>query len=286
MKCLGVNRLGVAADPFTVNYMTDIPNTLKYHTHYQYEIYYFYEGQVSYLINDRIYKLAPGDLILMHGMTLHKALLERRDVYKRSIIHFDPSYVAKHIQPSFTGDLLLPFTELKNVHLSLKGAEREECEALLHKLAQLMKQNNSYAYQKSHVVFLELLLFISELCQQPMQSQHSSTTTKEKHAQDIITFIEQHFRQDLTLDQLQNELHLNKYYLSKTFKEVTGTTIFQYFLERRIYEAKLLLVDSQATITDISLEVGFKHLAHFSRAFKQATGWTAEQYRRQHQLVD
>jgi AraC-like DNA-binding protein len=282
--------LVVVADPFTVNYDTSVPNILPYHTHFHYEIYYFHEGQVSYLINDRIYKLAPGDLILMHGMTLHKAMIERNDVYKRTIIHFDPSYVSKHIQPSYTDNLLLPFTELKNIHLSLRGAAREECEALLHKLTELMllkNQGNAYAYQKSHIVLLELLLLICQLCQQPMQNQHHSTntTTKEKHTQDIITFIEQHYTDDITLDQLQEHLHLNKFYLSKTFKEVTGTTIFQYLLERRIYAAKLLLVDSQAKITEICLEVGFKHLAHFSRSFKQATGLTAEQYRRQHQLI-
>lgn len=277
----------VVAEPFTVKYSTDVPNLLPYHTHYHYEIYYFHEGHVSYLINDRIYKLAPGDLILMHGMTLHKAMLEQNDVYKRTIIHFDPEYVSKHIQPSYTDNLLLPFTELKNVHLSLKDAAREECESMLNKLEQLMlmKDDNAYAYQKSHVVLLELLLFINEQCQQPMQNQHHSTTTQERHTQDIITFIEQHFSEEITLDQLQNHLHLNKYYLSKTFKEVTGTTIFQYLLERRIYAAKLLLVDSQASITEICMEVGFKHLAHFSRSFKQATGMTAEQYRRQHQLM-
>lgn len=275
----------ITAEPFTVSYLTNVPDLLAYHTHYQYEIYYFHEGQVSYLINDRIYKLAPGDLILMHGMTLHKALIEQPDTYKRSVIHFDPSYVAKHIQPSYTADLLSPFTELKNVHLSLKGEARKECEGLLKKLIGLMGQTNSYAYQKSHIVLLELLLLIHELCQQPMHNQHTSTTIQEKHTQDIITFIEQHYAEDITLDQLQGHLHLNKYYLSKTFKEVTDTTIFQYLLERRIYAAKLLLVDSQEKITDICLEVGFKHLAHFSRSFKQATGLTAEQYRRQHQFI-
>lgn len=113
----------------------------------------------------------------------------------------------------------------------------------------------------------------------------SNTSTKQHHVQNIITYIEQHYAKELTLDHLQHALHLNKYYLSKSFKEVTRTTIFQYLLERRIYAAKLLLVDSQAKITDISLEVGFKHLAHFSRAFKQITGVTAEQYRRQNQML-
>lgn len=282
----GVRNLAIVqAKPFTVNYLTTIPEHLVYHTHYQYEIYYFHEGQVSYLINDRIYKLAPGDLILMHGMTLHKALLENQDVYKRSVIHFDPLYFEEHIQPSYTNDLLAPFTQLKNIHLSLSVEAKTECETLLNKLTMLEQQSDLYAYQKSHIVLLEFMLFVNEQCQQPMDSeQRNNTSTKEQHVQNIITYIEQHYAKDMTLDQLQQALHLNKYYLSKTFKEVTRTTIFQYLLERRIYAAKLLLVGSQTKITDISMEVGFKHLAHFSRAFKQITGVTAEQYRRQNQV--
>lgn len=275
----------VQAKPFTVNYLTTIPRNLVYHTHYQYEIYYFHEGQVSYLINDRIYKLTPGDLILMHGMTLHKALLEKQDVYKRSVIHFDPLYFEEHIQPTYTSNLLAPFTQLKNIHLSLSHEARAECEALLNKLTLLDGQSDLYSYQKSHIVLLEFMLFINEQCQQPLDNERVNiTSTKEQHVQNIITYIEQHYANELTLDQLQQALHLNKYYLSKSFKEVTGTTIFQYLLERRIYAAKLLLVGGQAKITDISMEVGFKHLAHFSRAFKQISGVTAEQYRRQNQV--
>lgn len=270
--------------------MNDIPDQMAYHTHFTYEIYYFHAGKVNYLINDRIYKLEPGDMILMHGMTLHKAHLEQKKCYERTIIHFDPLYFATHIQPSYMPKLLTPFNTLKNIRLSLDGPIRTEVELLLYKLVALQQQETEQelAIQRSHIVLLELMLLIYAQCQESLLEKdlHQHATTKEKHVQDVISFIEDHYRGDITLEHIQQALHLNKFYLSKSFKDVTGTTIFQYLLERRIYAAKVELLSNSHKITDISYEVGFKHPAHFSRAFKLATGITAEQYRKQHTLAE
>ena len=259
-----------------------------YHTHATYEIYYFHAGKVNYLINDRIYKLESGDMILMHGMTLHKAHLEQIDCYERTIIHFDPFYFKQHMQPSFVPDLLMPFHKLKNIRLSFIEPVRIEIETLLHKLVLLQQSVEPLAIERSHIVLLELMLLIYTQCQQPLedikQNQHAST--KEKHVQNIISYIEEHYSEEVSLQHIQEALHLNKFYLSKSFKEVTGTTIFQYMLERRIYAAKVLLIKQISTITDISYEVGFKHPAHFSRSFKLVTGVTAEQYRKQYSSLD
>ncbi|MCR8657906.1 helix-turn-helix transcriptional regulator [Paenibacillus endoradicis] len=272
--------------PFKINFHNDIPNQLVYHTHLSYEIYYFHAGKVNYLINDRIYKLESGDMILMHGMTLHKAHLEQNDCYERTIIHFDPFYFTQSIQPSYAPDLLIPFNKLKNIRLSFNEPVRNEIEAILHKLVLLQKSSEPFAEQRSHIVLLELMLLIYTQCQQPLQEikQTHHISTKENHVQNIISYIEDHYYQDVSLEHIQQALHLNKFYLSKSFKEVTGTTIFQYMLERRIYAAKVLLINSCNKITDISYEVGFKHPAHFSRSFKLVTSVTAEQYRKQYSI--
>lgn len=272
--------------PFTINFNNDIPNQLLYHTHLTYEIYYFHAGKVNYLINDRIYKLEPGDMILMHGMTLHKPHLEQKDCYERTIIHFDPFYFTEYIQPSYAPDLLTPFNKFKNIRLSFNKSVRQEIEGLLHKLVVLRKSAEPFAEQRSHIVLLELMHLIYTQCQQPLQKikQTQHISTKENHVQNIISYIEDHYNQEVSLESIQQALHLNKFYLSKSFKEVTGTTIFQYMLERRIYAAKVLLINGSNKITDISYEVGFKHPAHFSRSFKLITGVTAEQYRKQHNI--
>ncbi|WP_419871918.1 AraC family transcriptional regulator [Candidatus Pristimantibacillus sp. PTI5] len=272
------------SEPFTMGTSSNFNGQVQYHTHFHYEVYYFHGGKVNYLINDRIYVLEPGDLLLMHGMTLHRAHIDPSVAYHRSTLHFDPFYFKQFIQPPFAGDLLEPFQKLHNVRLQLRGAEKEDIEASLHRLGQLYAQKDTFSNQRFQAQLLDLLILINQLCQKPLKEKQAFPSSKEQHVQSIISYLECRFNEDITLEGIQAGLHLSKFYLAKTFKEVTGFTIFQFLMQRRIYQAKIELIDGVQPITDVGYEVGFKHPSHFSRAFKLHTGFTPEQYRKQNQL--
>ncbi|MDQ6420389.1 AraC family transcriptional regulator [Paenibacillus sp. LHD-117] len=271
--------------PFTMGTTISFNEQIQYHTHPHYEIYYFHGGKVNYLINDKIYVLEPGDLLLMHGMTLHKAHVDPNVAYHRTTIHLDPFYFKQHIQPAYTDDLLAPFRKLHNVRLQLRGEVKREAEESLAKLNELFAQGTPHAYQRFQARLLDLLIFVGELCTQPLQAMHSFPSSKEAHVQAIISYLENQYNDDITLEDIGERLHLSKFYLAKTFKQVTGMTIFQYLMHRRVYQAKLRLIEEGSSITMIGYDVGFKHPSHFSRAFKEHTGMTPEQYRKKHQLM-
>lgn len=270
--------------PITMGSSSDFNAQIPYHTHFHYEIYYFRGGKANYLINDRIYVLEPGDLLLMHGLTLHRAYVDPEVEYQRTTVHFDPFYFQQFIQPSFSTDLLAPFQMLQNVRLQLRGSDKLEVEAALLKLDQLYKREDSFSQQRVQALLLDLLILINQLCQQPLKEKQTFPSSKEHHVQAVISYLESHYAEDITLEGIQKELHLSKYYLAKTFKEVTGITIFQFLMQRRIYQAKIQLIDGNKPITEVGYEVGFKHPSHFSRAFKLQVQLTPEQYRKQHQL--
>ncbi|WP_162255020.1 helix-turn-helix transcriptional regulator [Paenibacillus sp. Soil522] len=270
--------------PFTMGTSSDFNAQIPYHTHFHYEIYYFHGGKVNYLINDSIHVLEPGDLLLMHGITLHRAHVDPSEKYHRSTLHFDPFYFKQFIQPPFADDLLEPFKKLHNVRLQLRGPEKAEVEETLLKLEQLYVQRDAFSQQRFQARLLDFLILINHLCQKPLKAKPTFPSTKEHHVQAVISYLERHYNEEITLEGIQTELHLSKYYLAKTFKEVTGITIFQFLMQRRIYQAKIELIDGVQPITDVGYEVGFKHPSHFSRAFKQHTDLTPEQYRKQHQL--
>ncbi|NIK76218.1 AraC-like DNA-binding protein [Paenibacillus castaneae] len=270
--------------PFTILSCSDFNAQIPYHTHFHYEIYYFHSGKVNYLINDRIYVLQPGDLLLMHGMTLHRAYVDPSVAYHRTTLHFDPFYFQQFIQTPFASDLLAPFQKLQNIRLQLRGSEKLEIEASLLKLEKLYLQQDSFSKQRVQALLLDLLILINQLCEQPLKDKQTFPSSKEHHVQTVISYLESHFNEDITLEGIGQELHLSKYYLAKTFKEVTGITIFQFLMQRRIYQAKVELINGSRPITDVGYEVGFKHPSHFSRAFKLQVKFTPEQYRKQHQL--
>ena len=112
--------------------------------------------------------------------------------------------------------------------------------------------------------------------------EHEHRSDKEQHVRDaVIRFLEAHYEQDVTLDDIAGALHLTKPYLSNLFKEVTGTTVFKYLYNRRINQAKMLFrLEPERTVSDVCSVVGFQHLAHFSRLFKATVESSPEVYRK------
>jgi AraC-like DNA-binding protein len=271
--------------PVTVNYRSDKPIQVPFHSHSHYEIYYFQGGTCNYLIGDKIYVLQPGDLIIMHGLTLHCANVDPRAEYIRSVIHFDPSYVQGLFQFPRKINILQPFQELGNQRIHLLSGQQNELEQLWKRLfAHFCRRDDAVHYTRFNIVLMDLLVLVYGFYQKMMKARAESSASLEKvnHVQSIISFIEGHYQQDIHLEHFEDHLHLNKYYLAKLFKEVTGVTIFDYLLQRRINEAKILfLMDKQLGVTEVSYKVGFKHPSHFSRVFKSKVGYTPEQFRKQ-----
>lgn len=101
---------------------------ISFHSHQEYEIYFFHEGSCRYLIHNQVYDLKPGDIILMDGMTLHKPNVSPNTNYVRSIVQFSP-YLVKDILGEL--DVLYLLSIFKNLNQCLiRTNENEESKQL------------------------------------------------------------------------------------------------------------------------------------------------------------
>lgn len=276
----GFDRMQLQA-PFDLTYYNEQPlSGGQFHSHAFYEIYYFHEGRCTYLIGDSVFTLKPGDLLLMNGLTLHCPNVEPDSRYVRSILHFDPAWICKGLSETAKSILLDPFESLRNHRMTLTGANRDEFEGMLADIHRLSASTAAFRQERMTLRIQEMMYVIADWCQDAVQDQ-DSISEKERHVQHVVSFVEEHYMQDLTLEQIARDMHITKHYLSSLFKEVTGTTVFKYLYHRRINQAKILLrLHPHLSITEISQAAGFKHLAHFSRMFKAMVGTTPEYYRR------
>ena len=87
--------------------------------------------------------------------------------------------------------------------------------------------------------------------------------------------------QQLTLDDIAESMFLNKDYISHLFKKETGYSLMGYVILLRINHAKLLLTETEKSITDIALECGYTDFAYFSKQFKQLTGVNPSAFRKE-----
>lgn len=82
----------------------------------------------------------------------------------------------------------------------------------------------------------------------------------------------QHIGEPLTIKELSRKAAINECYLKKGFKEMYGTTIFDFFQSQRMEHAKYLLYEKGLTVTEVSSSLGYSSISHFSTAFKKHTG--------------
>jgi AraC-like DNA-binding protein len=253
-----------------------------FHSHLEYEIYYFHSGKCKLLIGDSIYDLTPGNLILMNGMTLHYPSIDNRYEYCRTVVHFDPAFASGLFQPPFLVPLLLPFERQTNRLISLQPGDRSRIEPLLEQLCELRQSEDPLSHDRLILCFQELLLLIYELSNMPSYGQATPpTSVKHQNVQKLIAYIEEHYQDDIQLDDLAGYMHLNKHYIVKIFKETTGITLFHYLYQRRINQAKMLFtMKPNRSITEMAFEVGFKYVSHFSQTFKKYTGQSPDEYRK------
>ncbi|MBC8080798.1 MAG: helix-turn-helix transcriptional regulator [Gorillibacterium sp.] len=260
---------------------SNTPINIGFHSHLEYEIYYFHTGKCHYIIGDKIHYLRPGDLILMNGMTLHCPIADPNSEYRRTVVHFDPQFVQGLLRPPFNLHLLRPFEELHNVCISLGPEEQSRIEPILTRMCQLFQQSDPLSHDRFLVQFLALLTELYEISTRPLVNKTISPGIKEQNVQRLISYLEQHYTEDIDLEEISHYMHLNKYHLVKIFKEITGITIFAFLYQRRINQAKVMLtLTPNKSITEIAYEVGFKYPSHFSRLFKAYTGSAPDTFRK------
>lgn len=112
-----------------------------------------------------------------------------------------------------------------------------------------------------------------------------SQSQPEKHINRIRKFIEEKFSEPVTVEEIADKFHLNRYYLTHSFKKVTGYSPKQYILLCRIAKARQLLSGSENSIMSIATSCGFADASNFTRQFKNETGYTPKEFRLKHKNV-
>lgn len=256
------------------------------HSHPQFEVLYIDHANCDYMLGDRIVQLQPGDLFILNGLTVHCPSvragqpLNAFEEYARTVLVFEQQLV-QMIQPEFhVPDLLLPFKKLKNFHLRLNEEHKKECETILSRINRFYGLDDPVSESRFFVAFFDLLLFIYDQCKSALDKLEN-VPRKEQYVRKVIDFLESKYMQHIQLEQIEAHMHMSKFHISKLFQEITGMSIFDYLQTWRINQAKALFHYSREnSVTSVCYQVGFKHVSHFSRAFKKIAGVSPGQYRK------
>lgn len=104
--------------------------------------------------------------------------------------------------------------------------------------------------------------------------------TREGTAVNIVkNYLEQHYNESISRKDIESLVHLNEDYLNRIYKKATGYSLLEYIQYYRITMARRMLTDSNISISEIAVRIGYDSPAYFSKIFKKSTGVTPLEYR-------
>ncbi len=127
-----------------------------------------------------------------------------------------------------------------------------------------------------------LYLFVDALMQSSatrMSAQENQL--KDFYIQEAVTYIEQNYQRNLTVEEVADACRLNRSYFSKLFKENMGCPPQEFLIRVRLAKAAELMCSSNAPISEIAVRCGYSNQFHFSRAFKKHYGTPPQKWRTQ-----
>ena len=254
------------------------------HHHDFYEVLMFISGAVTYLIEGKAYDLRPGDIVLVNSRELHQAVIRDLQVpYERIVLWLDRSLV--QVLSTETADLSGCFhtTDHKNViRTDLEAQQR--IRSLLNQILDLQHYHGFGRQLLDQACLTQLLVWLNhEMLDVSLRQKVD--VRKSRVIEDVIDYINQHLDEALRIDDLAERFFLSKFHLSREFREQTGTTLHRYILQKKLIQAKELILQ-HLSITDVYQQCGFGDYSNFFRAFRNEFGMTPKQYYDQMRRTD
>lgn len=241
------------------------------HFHDCYEIYFLKEGNVSYIVEGKIYEMAPGDIILTNPRELHCPIVGSGE-YHRITLSIHSMYLSGFITEDYN-----PFNSLASRPLATQN-RIEASVVSANGLDRMIDTIGEYYHSdkpcKNAMIKAHLLILLESINR---IIQVDKLTFAHVRIHDIVHYINDNLSEKITLSSLADAFCLNKHYLSHSFHDKMGMTLTDYITSKRI-QRSLGLMDTSSTLLEVAMQSGFSDYAAFYRAFHKLTGMSPIQY--------
>ena len=251
---------------------------LAKHFHSNYELYYLLSGNIHYFIENNVYHVSKGTLVLVDSNQIHKTS-SAAEQHERILLEIGVDLInsLQKIYPDAAVSGV--FTDAIHI-LPLGREEQTYVEKLLFGMLDELKFKQNGYEALVQVKLMELLIFIMREKTTNNVAAEAVSNSKHQKILEIAEYISVHYNEEINLDTLSSVFYVSKYYLCRIFKEVTGFTVNEYLNVNRIKKAKEMLQQGKYNITYISEATGYSSVTHFDRVFKSYMGVSPLAYRR------
>lgn len=239
------------------------------------EVLYINQGRAYYTIDNRSYTVSKGDLLILNAGVVHSACSDRKSPVERWSCAFQELRLKNREFNHIIPDNLSPV-----IPIGSSGDFINSCFQLIMDACMSPSKNTYNICQHS---ICTILSFVDDRIGDVSDDQ--SVGKAGNLAQEIISYIDNHYSRPLTLELLAREFFISPDYLSHIVKMEIGIAPINYLINRRIGESQHLLLSTMLPIGIIAEMVGYPNLNHFSSAFKKKIGVAPGQFRQQFHIA-
>ncbi len=251
----------------------DYPN----HWHSPLEIIMPITGAYRVVCGGDSFDLNAGDIMLIAPGTLHSLYAPKTG--QRLIIQVDFSFLSQLKEFGSVMAFMAP-----GICISAQGTSdiHAEAERILYRTLEEYRSKGVLKEALIYSYLIQLIVLVGRQYTQPTR-EHAEKTIKNQDYIDkflsVCDYINQHFDENMTLEDAAALAGFSKFYFTRLFKQFTGVSFYKYLNRRRIMCAEQLLIEPDISVTEVSIRCGFGSLSAFIRMFKLQKGCTPTEFR-------
>ncbi|MBQ9304734.1 helix-turn-helix domain-containing protein, partial [Butyrivibrio sp.] len=249
---------------------------MEMHIHDCYEVYFSISGVKQFLIDNKVYDIAPGDLFLINQYDSHYLTQIEKEKHERIVIMIDPDYMK----------------EISSKETNLDACFQERNEKFSHKISLTSDQQSRFLYFVNKILtsngfghdlleratFTELFVLINQIVNEKNSDKvEDRPSTYNEQVDAILSYLNNNIQYPISIGDLSKQFYISESYICRIFKSATGTTINKYMTARRISIAKSLLAEGIG-VSDVCEKCGFSDYSNFLKAFTKSVGISPKKY--------
>lgn len=245
-------------------------SVIEAHWHEWLEITYIIDGEMTLMVPEGTYHIRAGEVIAIGMQTLHR-ITGNLGNFRFQCLHINMGFILQYLNPTLLNEKVIVIKDKQRFLDKFKEA------------VMLLKREDTVSELRYRASLLEIL---SMCLEEASPNKVVSKALKNDFFSHILFYVETHYQENISLQELSNHFDYTTQYISIMFKKYLNTNYYTYLTKLRLDRAKFLLITTQKKIIDIALECGFTSEHSFINHFKKIYTTTPTQYRKNERTIE
>ena len=262
---------------------------IRWHWHPEFEVIIVNHGEADFFTDDKKIRLKAGQGILINQNTMHS--IQSADPDASCNLYstiFHPSFLFGYGNTVMSGKYLSPILSSPVFRTMLLDEQDPVAEKILDAINSVIAVNmtKKYGYElvtKSYLCQLWVTLLEKVIPQNVKTYKNCSLSLDESRVKEAILYIESHYAEHITLDELASSIHISKSECCRCFKRTLELTPIEYLMKYRIFRAASMIQSDDPishSISELAFSVGFNNASYFNKVFKQYLKCTPSEFKK------